>query len=151
MSRRREHLHRMSDDFDLQRFIDAQNAGSTYEQATAELKVGRKHSHWMWFVFPQLAGLGRSSMAQHYAISGLAEARAYLNHPVLGVRLLDCAQMLLALPGNDPVAVFGSVDAQKLRSSMTLFSQADPLQQKFNDVLTQYFGGKADRATIDLL
>jgi len=151
MSPGREHLHPMSEDFDLQRFVDAQDAGGIYEQATFELRAGRKQSHWMWFVFPQLTGLGRSSTAQRYAIGGLPEARAYLYHPVLGLRLLDCAQMLLQLPGKDPVAIFGSVDAQKLQSSMTLFSQADPLQQKFNDVLMQFFGGEADRATIDLL
>jgi uncharacterized protein (DUF1810 family) len=141
----------MSEDFDLQRFVDAQNAGGIYEQARAELRSGRKQSHWMWFVFPQLAGLGYSSMAQRYAISGLTEARAFLYHPILGLRLLDCVQMLIQLPGNDPVAVFGPVDAQKLQSSMTLFSQADPLQQKFTDVLTQYFGGQADKTTIDRL
>jgi uncharacterized protein (DUF1810 family) len=148
---RREHLHPMSEECNLQRFVDVQNAGGVYEQARIELRAGRKQSHWMWFVFPQLAGLGHSSMARRYAISGLAEARAYLYHPLLGLRLLDCAQMLLQLPGNDPVTIFGMVDAQKLQSSMTLFSQADPLQQKFNDVLTQYFGGEADKATIDRL
>jgi uncharacterized protein (DUF1810 family) len=90
-------------------------------------------------------------MAQRYAISGLPEARAYLHHTVLGPRLAHFVQMLLNLPGNDPVAIFGEVDAQKLRSSMTLFSQADPMQQKFSDILTRYFGGEADQATIDLL
>jgi uncharacterized protein (DUF1810 family) len=146
-----EHLHRMSEDFDLQRFIDAQDADGTYERAGAELRSGHKQSHWMWFVFPQLAGLGHSSMAQRYAISGLPEARAFLYPPVLGLRLLDCVQMLLQLPGNDPVAVFGQVDAQKLQSSMTLFSQADPQQQKFTEVLRQYFAGEADKTTIDRL
>jgi uncharacterized protein (DUF1810 family) len=151
MAARPEHLPQVSEDFDLERFVEAQNAGGTYERATVELRAGRKQSHWMWFVFPQIAGLGRSSMAQRYAISGLGEARAYLYHPVLGPRLLDCVQILLQLPGNDPVAVFGSVDAQKLRSSMTLFSQADPMRQKVSDVLVQYFGGEADKATVDLL
>jgi uncharacterized protein (DUF1810 family) len=141
----------MSDEFDLQRFIDAQESGGTYKQAVVELRSARKTSHWMWFVFPQIAGLGHSSMAQRYAISSLAEARAYLYHPVLGRRLLDCVMTLLNLPGNDPVAIFGSVDAQKLRSSMTLFSQADPMQQKFSEVITRYFGGEADLATINLL
>jgi uncharacterized protein (DUF1810 family) len=151
MPSRAEHLHPMSEDFDLQRFVDAQDAGATYQQATIELRGGRKQSHWMWFVFPQLAGLGRSSMARRYAISGLPEARAYLYHPLLGLRLLDCVKMLIQLPGNDPVAIFGPVDAQKLQSSMTLFSQADPLQQDFNDVLAQYFNNEADKTTIDLL
>jgi uncharacterized protein (DUF1810 family) len=151
MAARREHLQRVNEDFDLQRFVDAQNAGGTYEQATIEIRAGHKQSHWMWFVFPQLAGLGHSSMAKRYAISGLAEARAYLYHPVLGRRLMDCAQMLLQLPCNDPVAIFGSVDAQKLQSSMTLFSQADPMRQKFSDVLAQYFASESDKATIDLL
>lgn len=103
----------------------------------------------MWFVFPQVAGLGHSSMAQRYAISGIAEARAYLHHPVLGPRLMDCAQILAALPGTDPVAVFGSMDAQKLRSSLTLFSQADPLQEIFSELLTRFFNGEADPATIE--
>ena len=141
----------MSDEFDLQRFIDAQDSGGTYERAALELRSGRKSSHWMWFVFPQIVGLGHSSMAQRYAISGVAEARAYLYHPVLGRRLLDCVMTLLNLPGSDPIAIFGSVDAQKLRSSMTLFSQTDPMQQRFSEVLTRYFGGTADQATIDLL
>jgi uncharacterized protein (DUF1810 family) len=139
----------MSDEFNLQRFTDAQDSGSTYKHAVVELRSGRKTSHWMWFVFPQIAGLGHSSMAQRYAISGLAEARAYLYHPVLGRRLLECVMTLLSLPGNNPVAIFGSVDAQKLRSSMTLFSQADPMQQKFSEVLTRYFGGEADLSTIE--
>ena len=147
----REHSQQMSDDFDLNRFIDAQDSGGSYQQAAVELRSGLKQSHWMWFVFPQIAGLGHSSMAQRYAISGLAEARAYLHHPVLGRRLLDGVITLLNLPGSDPVAIFGSVDAQKLRSSMTLFSQADPLQQNFSEVITRYFNGEADMATIDLL
>jgi uncharacterized protein (DUF1810 family) len=147
----REHSQQMSDDFDLTRFIEAQDSGGCYEQAAVELRSGLKKSHWMWFVFPQIDGLGHSSMAQRYAISGLAEARAYLHHPVLGRRLLDSVVTLLNLPGRDPVAIFGSVDAQKLRSSMTLFSQADPLQQGFSEVITRYFNGEADRATIDLL
>src|SRR5919112_680248 len=116
-------------------------AGVTYRQALAELRAGRKRSHWMWFVFPQVAGLGRSATAQHYAISGLAEARAYLAHPVLGPRLVECAEALASLPGRDAAAVLGPVDAQKLRSSMTLFAHADPSQPAFRAVLEQYFGG----------
>src|SRR3954470_7083528 len=103
---------------DLSRFVDAQ-AGGVYEQALAELRAGHKRGHWIWFVFPQIAGLGSSSAARHYAISGLEEARAYLAHPVLGPRLVAAARALLGLPGSDPAAVLGSVDALKLRSSMT--------------------------------
>ncbi|SFP89970.1 Uncharacterized protein, DUF1810 family [Geodermatophilus dictyosporus] len=131
--------------FGLQRFVDAQ-AGS-YEQALAELRAGRKTSHWMWFVFPQVAGLGRSPTAQHYAIAGLDEARAYLAHPVLGPRLIECARVLTELPRADPVAVFGPIDAVKLRSSMTLFARADPDEAAFRAVLERYFGGAEDEAT----
>jgi uncharacterized protein (DUF1810 family) len=136
---------------DLQRFVDAQDSGSTYDTALAELRAGHKRSHWMWFVFPQLAGLGRSATAQHYAIADLAEARAYLAHPVLGPRLLDCARALTALDTTDPVAVLGGVDAQKLRSSMTLFAHAAPGEPVFSAVLEQYFGGAEDDATTSRL
>ena len=114
----------MSDRCDLRRFREAQ-AGGVYEQAEAELRAGRKTGHWMWFVFPQLRGLGRSPTAQHYAISGLEEARAYLDDPVLGPRLRGSTQTLIDLPtGPSAVDVFGPVDALKLRSSMTLFGRA---------------------------
>src|SRR3954454_21173711 len=106
-------------DFDPERFVAAQDEGGTYERALAELRAGRKASHWMWFVFPQIEGLGRSPTARAYAIFSLAEARAYLEHPLLGPRLRECADALLALDGDDPVAVMGSIDALKLRSSMT--------------------------------
>ncbi|MGY1606403.1 DUF1810 domain-containing protein [Geodermatophilus sp. SYSU D00700] len=140
----------MTDDpYRLSRFVDAQ--AGTYPQALAELRAGRKTSHWMWFVFPQVAGLGRSPTAQHYAISGLDEARAYLAHPVLGPRLVESAQALTALDQDDPVAVFGPVDAVKLRSSMTLFARADPSQPVFRAVLEQYFGGREDDATTSRL
>ncbi len=135
-------------EFDLDRFVAAQDAGGTYDAALRELRAGRKTSHWMWFVFPQVAGLGRSSVAQHFAVSGLAEARAYLAHPVLGPRLVAAARALAELPGTDPVAVLGSVDAQKLRSSMTLFARADPGEQVFLDVLERYFAGAEDGATL---
>ena len=137
----------MDDDFALQRFVDAQDRDGTYEQALRELRAGRKRSHWMWFVFPQVAGLGRSGTAQYYAVSGLDEARAYLAHPVLGPRLRECAAALTQLGAADPVAVFGSVDAQKLRSSMTLFASAAPDEPVFGQVLDQYFGGTPDDAT----
>lgn len=138
----------MGDEFDLQRFVTAQDAGDTYDAALRELRHGRKSSHWMWFVFPQLAGLGHSATAQRYAVSGLAEAQAYAAHPVLGPRLLECARALTDLPGTDPVLVLGPIDAQKLQSSMTLFARADPAEPLFRDVLDQYFAGAADPATI---
>jgi len=138
----------MGDEFDLQRFVTAQDAGGTYDAALRELRHGRKSSHWMWFVFPQLAGLGHSATAQRYAVSGLAEAQAYAAHPVLGPRLLECARALIDLPGTDPVLVLGPIDAQKLQSSMTLFARADPAESLFRDVLDQYFAGAADPATI---
>ena len=138
----------MADGFDLERFVRAQDEDGTYRRALQELREGRKRSHWMWFVFPQIAGLGRSSTAQYYALPGLAEARAYLADPVLGPRLVECARALTALPGSDPVAVLGTIDAQKLRSSMTLFGRADPDEPVFADVLAQYFGGREDEATV---
>ncbi len=134
---------------DLQRFVDAQSG--TYDRVLAELRAGRKSSHWMWFVFPQVAGLGRSATAQHYAISGLDEARAYLAHPVLGPRLVESAQALTELPGSDPVQVLGPVDAVKLRSSMTLFAHAAPDEPVFRAVLDRYFGGAEDDATTSRL
>ncbi len=136
----------MSEDVDLERFVAAQDGG-VYEQALRELRPGAKRSHWMWFVFPQVAGLGRSPTARHYAISGLEEARAYLAHPVLGPRLVECAQALLAQPGDDPERVLGSVDALKLRSSMTLFEAAAPDQPVFGEVLDRLYGGRRDEAT----
>lgn len=140
---------RVSDPFGLQRFVDAQR--DTYDTALAELRAGSKRSHWMWFVFPQVAGLGRSATAQHFAITGLDEARAYLAHPVLGPRLVECTQALVDHGGADAVAVFGSVDAQKLRSSMTLFAHADAGQPLFRAVLDRYFAGRDDEATIHRL
>ena len=142
---------RVSDPFRLQRFLDAQNDGGTYHQALRELKDGEKRSHWMWFVLPQLTGLGSSPMAQHYAISGIEEARAYLAHPVLGQRLADCARALVELEEKDPERVFGPVDALKLHSSMTLFAAAAPDEVVFTEVLDQYFDGELDPATTGLL
>lgn len=137
----------MSDPFGLQRFVDAQDAAGTYERALAELRAGRKRSHWMWFVFPQIAGLGRSPTAQAYAIGSLDEARAYLDHPVLGPRLRDCARALARLEGLSAAEVLGDVDAVKLRSSMTLFALAAPDEPLFGQVLERYFDGAADAAT----
>ena len=130
---------------DLSRFVDAQ--AGVWPSAAAELRAGRKTGHWMWFVFPQLAGLGRSPTAQFYGLPGLAEARAYLADPVLGPRLVEAAGILAGLPGSDPVAVLGSIDALKLRSSMTLFAHADPDQPVFRAVLDKFYGGAGDEAT----
>ena len=135
----------------LQRFVDAQDDGGTFDRALAELRAGRKTSHWMWFVFPQVAGLGSSAMAQRYAVSGADEARAYLAHPVLGERLRECARALTALEGTDPVAVLGGIDAQKLRSSMTLFAAVAPDEPLFAAVLDQYFDGATDPETTSRL
>jgi uncharacterized protein (DUF1810 family) len=137
----------VNDHHELQRFVDAQDDRGTYAEAVRELRSGYKRGHWMWFVFPQIAGLGRSETAQHYAIADLSEAAAYLGHPVLGPRLLECAQVLTERPDADPVKVFGQIDAQKLQSSMTLFSLADPEKPVFREVLDQYFAGKIDDGT----
>jgi uncharacterized protein (DUF1810 family) len=135
------------DPYDLQRFVAAQDTGGTFQQALAELKAGRKTSHWMWFVFPQIAGLGYSPMARTYAINSLAEARAYLAHPVLGARLTECAAVLAGLRGRTAEQVFGEIDALKLCSSITLFLRAAPGEPVFRQVLDQYFGGMTDSAT----
>ena len=136
---------------DLTRFVVAQDEGGTYATALAELRAGRKRSHWMWFVFPQLLGLGRSATARYYAVAGLDEARGYMAHAVLGPRLVECARALLSLPGDDPVAVLGDVNAQKLRSSMTLFAhaaEADEDRAAFVAVLDRYFDGVEDEVTV---
>jgi uncharacterized protein (DUF1810 family) len=135
------------DPYDLERFVKAQEAGGTYDRAAAELRAGRKASHWMWFVFPQIAGLGYSPAARTYAISSLEEARAYLAHPVLGPRLIECAAILLRGPGRTAEQIFGEVDALKLCSSMTLFMRAGPGEPVFRQVLDRYFGGVPDSAT----
>jgi uncharacterized protein (DUF1810 family) len=131
--------------------VHAQDRGGTYERAQSELRAGRKTSHWMWFVFPQIAGLGRSAIAQEFAIASLADAKAYLAHPVLGPRLVACAEILTTLTGRTAEDIFGSVDAMKLRSSMTLFARAAPDNPVFADVLRQYFGGSPDELTDRLL
>jgi uncharacterized protein (DUF1810 family) len=132
---------------DLKRFLDAQDSGRAYERALAELREGRKTSHWMWFVFPQVAGLGRSEMSQRYAIDSLEEARAYLDHPVLGPRLLECCEALLSHRGKSAEQILGGIDAIKLRSSMTLFARANPGAEVFQQVLDRDFDGEADAAT----
>lgn len=140
----------MSDPSELQRFLDAQ-AGGTYEHAVAELRAGRKTSHWMWFVFPQIAGLGRSEMSVRYAISGLDEAQAYSAHPMLGARYDECCQALLSLGDVSMSDVFGAVDAQKLHSSLTLFAEAAPQSATIDQLLTRHFDGERDRETLRLL
>ncbi len=141
----------MSASHRLDRFIEAQDEGGTYERAVAELRAGRKRTHWMWFVFPQIAGLGHSAMSRRYAIASLDEARAYAAHPVLGARLRECARILADLPGRSARDVFGDTDAQKLHSSMTLFARAAPDEVAFQRVLDQYFGGSPDRSTSEWL
>jgi uncharacterized protein (DUF1810 family) len=138
----------MNDDpYTLQRFVTAQNAGNTYDHALQELQRGRKTTHWMWFIFPQIAGLGHSHMSRTYAIHSLEEARAYLNHPILGPRLRECAAIVAASPAASALEIFGGIDTQKLHSSMTLFHRADPTDPVFQQVLDRYFHGQPDSAT----
>ena len=144
---------------DLDRFVDAQEADGTYDHALRELHAGRKRGHWMWFVFPQVAGLGTSATSRRFALETVGAARAYLRHPVLGPRLLDCVDALLELPdgtvdGADAptaVDVLGEVDAMKLHSSLTLFAQADPSEQRFARALGRFFDGTLDPATLERL
>ncbi len=136
-----------ADSFQLDRFVTAQE--SSYDHAVDELRRGRKTSHWMWFVFPQIAGLGHSATAQHYAISSLAEARAYLQHPVLGARLRECAGIVAATEGRTAEQIFGGIDAMKLHSSMTLFHLAAPDELVFTAALERFFAGTLDTATKD--
>lgn len=141
----------MPDPRDLARFVEAQDHAGTYDDAARELRAGRKTSHWMWFVFPQIAGLGRSATSRTYAIASLAEARAYLEHPFLGPRIVECAGIVAGHAGATAPEIFGETDAAKLRSSMTLFARAAPQEQVFHDVLDAYFDGVADRRTEELL
>lgn len=136
------------DPFALARFVAAQ--ATSYDQALAEIRAGRKVSHWMWFIFPQLSGLGMSAMSRRYAISGLAEARAYLAHPLLGGRILECTHTLNGLNASAQ-AIFGPVDALKLHSSLTLFDAAGDRHDPFAPCLARYYGGQPDAATLRLL
>lgn len=138
----------MTDPFDLQRFVDAQQG--VYAQVRTELAAGCKRSHWMWFVFPQLKGLGRSTTAQHYGIASKAEAQAYWAHPLLGPRLKECTELVLAVEGRSAQQVFGPPDDLKFRSCMTLFARASG-EPVFARALQKYFGGEADPRTIELL
>jgi uncharacterized protein (DUF1810 family) len=138
----------MADDrYRLGRFIDAQDRAGAYERALSELRAGHKENHWMWFVFPQVAGLGHSPMAQTYAIGSLGEARAYLDHAVLGPRLLECARALLGVSGKSADEILGGTDAVKLCSSMTLFALAAPEEPLFGQVLDRYYAGSTDQET----
>ncbi len=138
----------MSDPYRLDRFTKAQDQNGTYQRAAAELRAGRKVSHWMWFVFPQIEGLGFSAISREYAISSLDEARAYLAHPVLGPRLTETANIITGTAGKTAEQIFGPVDALKLRSSMTLFAAAAPDEPVFAEVLQKYFDGTPDEATL---
>ena len=135
--------------FDLERFVTAQQG--IHEGVLAELRAGRKTSHWMWFVFPQVAGLGQSWVSRHYAIASLGEARAYLDHPVLGSRLRACCALVLAAPARSAENIFGGTDAMKLRSSMTLFLRAAPGEPVFGQVLDRFWAGLPDARTDELL
>jgi uncharacterized protein (DUF1810 family) len=137
----------MNDLYDLERFVLAQDVGDTFVAAVGELRAGRKVGHWMWFVFPQICGLGMSPISRRYAISSLEEARRYLAHPVLGPRLEECTRILTGLDDRTAQDIFGSTDAMKLRSSMTLFARANPANPLFGEILDRYFGGHADDAT----
>lgn len=137
------------DPFELSRFVNAQD--SVYSQALSEIRSGRKRSHWMWFIFPQLAGLGTSPTARHFAIRSVDEARAYLAHPVLGPRLVSCAEAALGIEGRSAREVFGSPDDLKLRSCATLFAQVSPADSVFHRLLEHYFAGEADARTLALL
>jgi uncharacterized protein (DUF1810 family) len=130
-------------------FVQAQDA--VYPEVLRELKAGRKESHWIWFIFPQLAGLGHSQMAQRFGLLSLDEARAYLAHPILGARLKECTGIMLAQPGSDARAIMGTPDDLKFRSSMTLFDLAAPQEPIFRQALAKFFSGKADSLTIELL
>lgn len=141
----------MEDPHDLERFVAAQDNGGIYDQALAELQNGSKRSHWMWFIFPQLSGLGQSATSKRYAIRSLDEATAYLQHPVLGPRLIECADTVGTLKDSTAEEIFGSVDARKLHSSMTLFLRAAPGETAFKQVLSRFFDGEPDPATDELL
>jgi uncharacterized protein (DUF1810 family) len=138
-----------SDPYNLQRFVDAQSG--VFEHAREELRQGRKRSHWMWFVFPQIQGLGHSGLAQHFALSSIGEAQAYLNHPVLGPRLRECSRLVTLVEGRSIEDIFGHPDNLKFRSSMTLFARATPDNEVFLGALQKYFGGEFDCLTVERL
>ena len=137
------------DPYHLDRFVQAQDR--TYESALTEIRNGRKRSHWMWFIFPQFEGLGSSAQSVFFSIKSIAEAKAYLAHPLLGPRLIECAGAVLAIDGRSAIDIFGSPDDMKLRSSATLFARASPDGSVFHRVLDKYFGGRADDKTLRLV
>jgi uncharacterized protein (DUF1810 family) len=136
----------MADRFNLERFVDAQ--APVYEQVRREMVAGRKQSHWMWFIFPQIAGLGQSPMSTRFAIASLDQAKAYLEHPVLGPRLRECTTLALNIEGRTSRDIFGSIDEMKFRSSMTLFARAGPDEEVFERCLDKYFAGGPDPITL---
>ena len=137
------------DPYHLQRFVDAQE--QVFDNVLAELQQGRKYGHWIWFIFPQLKGLGRSSTSEFYGISSLAEAEAYMEHPLLGPRLIQCTELVIAAETGHAEEIFGEVDAMKFRSCMTLFAQAAPANRVFTDALEKYFGDEPDGVTLSYL
>jgi uncharacterized protein (DUF1810 family) len=139
----------MAEEFDLERFVEAQ--ASVYQCVVAELKRGRKESHWMWFIFPQVSGLGMSAMAQLYAISSLDEARAYLDHKLLGARLRECTDIINGHKDRSVETIFGHPDTLKFRSSMTLFAEAAEAEERFCRAIKIFFGGEGDQKTSELL
>lgn len=139
----------MSDPFDLVRFVEAQRP--VYAEVLAELRQGSKRGHWIWFIFPQMKGLGHSATAQRYGIASRAEAEAFLAHPILARRLKECTELVIQIEGRSAEDVFGFVDAMKVRSSMTLFAEAAQDRSLFDSVLRKYYGGKPDPLTLDLL
>jgi len=139
----------MSDPYDLQRFVDAQNP--VYDRVRAELQEGRKRSHWMWFIFPQIAGLGSSPLTRRFAISSLSEAAAFLEHPILGPRLAECTRLVNLIEGRSIEQIFGRPDDLKFRSSITLFARASADNQVFVDALQKHFDGEFDPATLERL
>ncbi len=135
--------------FDPNRFLEAQE--SIYDEAITEIRAGRKRTHWMWFIFPQLIGLGTSSTAVRYAIENLDDASAYLTHPILGPRLIECAEAVLAVHGKSATEIFGSPDDLKLRSSATLFAQVSPANSAFHQIVDKYYGSMPDTRTLELM
>jgi uncharacterized protein (DUF1810 family) len=139
----------VDDSYNLKRFVEAQDP--VYDQVCSELRRGRKTSHWMWFIFPQIEGLGTSAMAREFAISSLKEAQAYLEHPVLGPRLIECSTLVINITGRKIEQIFGYPDDLKFHSSMTLFAHATRDNHVFDDALQKYFGGEYDRLTLEHL
>ena len=138
-----------NDEFDAKRFIDAQK--NSYDMALAEIKSGRKQSHWMWYIFPQLKRLGKSGTSDYYGLNGMKDAKAYIEDPILGVRLLEISRALLDHNEKTAEEIFGYIDAKKLKSCMTLFKEAAPELQIFDDVLKQFYNGRPDYRTLHLL